>query len=241
MTNKMGRVMLIQLTYGESFPSLTSDSVHIWRLPLLRPEADYLSVDERARMGRFRFEQDRTRWSAARSMLRRCLAGYTGHAPESLLFDYTAYGKPFLLAHPTLCFNLSHAGDYGLLAVTQGRQVGVDLELIRPDFADPAVASHFFSTVEQAALADCPPADYPIAFFTCWVRKESYIKARGEGLSHPLKDFDVAVQPDATDLLIATRPDAHERDNWQMQMVSVPASYLAALTVGFPLNASDAT
>ncbi len=223
-----------QMTYGDPPPSLAAMDVHIWLLPLVQSLAEQatLSPEEQERATRFRFEHDRLRWISARAMLRTLLGWYTGKAASTVCLGYTKYGKPFLLAHPTLCFNLSHAGDYGLLAVAHGRAIGVDIECIRPDFADPAVSHHFFSSAEQAALVGCPPADFPIAFFTCWVCKESYIKARGEGLSHPLKDFDVAVQPDATDLLIATRPDAHERDDWYMQMVRVPTGYLAALTVG---------
>ncbi len=223
--------MLIQLTYGESFPPLSSDSVHIWKLPLLGSQSNNLSQDERARAARFRFDRDRVRWSAARSMLRQCLAEYAHQAPESLRFAYMAHGKPFLADHPAVTFNLSHAGDYGLLAVTSRRQVGVDIELIRPDFADPAVARHFFSSAEQAQLAHLSTDMYTMAFFTCWTRKEAYIKARGEGLSHPLRDFDVAVQPAATDLLLATRPDPREKDYWQMQAVNVPDGYVAAVVV----------
>jgi 4'-phosphopantetheinyl transferase len=164
-------------------------------------------------------------------MLRQCLAEYAHQAPQSLRFAYTAHGKPFLVDHPEVTFNLSHAGDYGLLAVTSGRPVGVDIELIRPDFADSAVARHFFSAAEQAQLAHLSTDKYTMAFFTCWTRKEAYIKARGEGLSHPLRDFDVAVQPVAADLLLATRPDAREKDYWQMQAVNVPAGYVAAVVV----------
>lgn len=223
--------MLIQLLFGESFMPLSPNSVHIWQLPLLESQPDFLSLDERARAARFRFERDRMRWSAARSMLRQCLAQYAHQAPKSLRFGYTSHGKPFLADHPEITFNLSHAGDYGLLAVTSGQEVGVDIELIRPDFADPAVARHFFSAAEQSQLAHLSTEKYTMAFFTCWTRKEAYIKARGEGLSHQLKDFDVAVEPAATDLLMATRPQAREKDYWQMQPVNVPDGYVAAVVV----------
>jgi 4'-phosphopantetheinyl transferase len=222
-----------QRVYGEAQPPLEAEAVDLWLLPLIQSAADHraLSPEEQARAGRFRFERDRTRWIAARAMLRSLLAGYIGQSALTLRFASTEYGKPFLLDFPGISFNLSHAGDYGLLAVTRARAVGVDIERIRPDFADPAVARHFFSSAEQAQLAQVPPDQYTTAFFTCWVRKESYIKARGEGLSHPLKDFDVSVQPDAAACLLATRPDAVEKAHWQMGTVAVPAGYLAALTV----------
>ncbi|HUN09339.1 MAG TPA: 4'-phosphopantetheinyl transferase superfamily protein [Aggregatilineales bacterium] len=224
-----GGQMLIPLLFGESLLPLSPDSVHIWQLPLLELQPDFLSVDERVRAARFRFDQDRMRWRNARSMLRQCLAQYVKHTPESLRFGYTTHGKPFLADHPEITFNLSHAGDYGLLAVTCGRQVGVDIELVRPDFADPAVAWHFFSDAEQSQLAHLATEKYTIAFFTCWTRKEAYIKARGEGLSHPLKDFDVSIQSDSCNLLLSTRPNESEALNWHVQAVKVPDGYLGAV------------
>jgi 4'-phosphopantetheinyl transferase len=224
---------LLQRHYGEAISPLDGDSVHLWLLPLLQfpPTLTCLQSDEWTRARRFRFEQDQLRWIAARSMLRRLLATYLDQAADALRFVYTAYGKPSLADHPHVTFNLSHSGDYGLLAVTLNRQVGIDIERIRPDFADPSVASHFFSQAEQIALAAYAPIEYADAFFTCWTRKESYIKAQGEGLSHPLKDFDVSLLPDIEDALVATRPDTNEKHNWRIMPVQVPGQYAAAVTL----------
>lgn len=235
---KTSPLNICQMTFGDAVPPLGIEDIYIWLLPLAQslPAPLTLTPDEQVRASRFRFDHDRHRWIAARIMLRSLLGWYTVQEPLAVRLDYTDYDKPFLPDFPHIGFNLSHAGDYGVLAVAHERTIGVDIEYIRPHFADPAIAKHFFSAAEQAALASVSAGEYATAFFTCWVRKESYIKARGEGLSRPLQSFDVAIQPNAPELLLETRPDDSEKANWHMEAVSVPDGYLAALTIGCTAN-----
>jgi 4'-phosphopantetheinyl transferase len=226
---------LIQRCYGDSVLLLDEDTVHVWLLPLGQSSdanakwSIQLSLDEQVRVGRFRFERDRQSWITARGMMRVILGEYVHESPELVRFASYAYGKQYLQDYPFLEFNLSHAGDYGLLGVSH-HTIGVDIEQIREHFADPSVARHFFSEAEQTELAAYSGDQYSTAFFTFWTRKEAYIKARGEGLSLPLRDFDVSVDP-AINGLIATRPDNYERFRWEMHSVSVPSSYCAYLVI----------
>lgn len=102
-----------------------------------------------------------------------------------------AYGKPRLPGGP--CFNLSHAGDYAVLAVSE-ESVGVDIERWRR--ADTAaLARRFYHPEEQALLAG---AEDPVErFFSIWALKESYIKALGRGFS--ISPLSFAVLPDNQD------------------------------------------
>ena len=163
-------------------------------------------------------------------MMRTILARYTDQPPEIIQFAHHAHGKPYLPDHPHIHFNLSHAEDYGLLAVASRRVVGVDIEYIRQEFADPLVARHFFSAMEQKALEAWTGEQYADAFFACWTRKEAYIKALGSGLAHPLHLFDVTVDPSICDLL-AMRPDQGEKCRWQMSDIIVPENYCACVVV----------
>ena len=122
-------------------------------------------------------------------------------APEHLEFDYAPQGKPTLrteLPHTSVRFNVSHSHGVALLAFTVGRQVGVDLELVRK-FGGKEIAERFFSPQEVTELSCLPQSLRDEGFFLCWTRKEAYIKARGEGLNIPLKSFHVtrgrSVQP----------------------------------------------
>lgn len=153
-----------------------------------------LSADEKDRAARFVFRKDRERFIVARGLLRRVLADYVGAQPGDLRLSYGAYGKPGLEAGwgGELQFNVAHSDRLALFAVTRGRQVGVDLELVRAEVAHEGIAERFFSPGEVAVLEGLPRELRRQMFFRLWARKEAYIKARGEGLSIPLDRFCVA-------------------------------------------------
>ena len=124
--------------------------------------------------------------------MRDLVASYLGGSARQVEFDYGAQGKPFV-ADTTLSFNVAHSGRCALFAFAPGFEVGVDVELLdhaRRD--DELVAERFFSPHGgRDARAPTDEAARPEAFLRCWTRKEAFIKARGEGLSLPLQDFDV--------------------------------------------------
>jgi hypothetical protein len=116
-----------------------------------------LSDDERARAQRFVFDRDRSRFTVARGVLRNILGRYLQRPPSSIRFGYGPHGKPHLEAPPnqllpTLRFNVSHSADLVLIAVAHDREVGVDVEQIRTDFALDELARRFFSQEEVAAI-----------------------------------------------------------------------------------------
>jgi 4'-phosphopantetheinyl transferase len=106
--------------------------VDLWTISLVTASPSHLSEDEIARANRFKFEEDRVRWTRARSSLRLILSMYKGEDPARLTFVYGAHGKPALLPPTDIEFNLSHAGDWGMIAVTRAIPVGIDIERIRP-------------------------------------------------------------------------------------------------------------
>lgn len=218
---------------------LATDEVHLWRVDLdevAGNEAHWstiVSEDERARGARFHFPIHRQYFIAGRAILRRILAAYLAADAKALTFSYSAKNKPSLAGQHMnrISFNLSHSGDMALIAVTQNRQVGVDVELIRHDFEAAAIATRFFSEVEQEQLAALPAEERHETFFRCWTRKEAYIKATGEGLSLPLRQFDVSIAPGSQDALLATRPDAAESKRWSLRDVEVKTGYAGAICV----------
>ena len=211
--------------------------MHVWRVQLHAPPPDAaaaLSADERQRAARFRFDVHRDRYVAGRAALRHLLARYLGVGADELSFRYSAHGKPALhgsAAAAGVCFNVSNAEGTALAAFTLRRRLGVDLEAIRPmpDWAE--LASQFFSPAENEALRALPPGVREAAFFTCWTRKEAYVKALGGGLSIPLDSFDVSLAPGEPPRLLraAGHPDA--ADSWSLHELSPGAPYVAALAV----------
>jgi len=219
---------------------LGDDEVHVWRAALNIKESRVqslrrtLTADERARAERFHFQKDREHFIVARGLLRAILGRYLDVEPSQLRFSYSPYGKPSLAGEfnaDALCFNLSHADGLALYAVTRGRQLGIDIERVRAELADEQVAERFFSPREVAVLRALSGNMQPLAFFNCWTRKEAYIKARGEGLSLPLDQFDVSLTPGVTAALLRTNGDPQEASRWRIQELAPGAGYVSALAV----------
>lgn len=179
-----------------------------------------LSPDERARASRFRFERDRRRFVAGRSVLRRELAERLDCTPSEVAFRYGPYGKP-AVADGDVVFNVSHSGSAALFAFAAAGELGVDVELLahgRPD--DDGVAERFFSPAEVETLRRQPAAARSETFLRCWTRKEAFVKARGEGLSLPLHDFDVELAPERAPALLRTAWSSDEPREWTIQDLS---------------------
>src|SRR5256885_941641 len=155
---------------------LNSDDVHVWQAALNQPTAivrsclESLTPDERARAARFHFAKDRNHFVVARGLLRNILGRYLKVEPRRLRFRYSSHGKPALSAEINrgkLHFNLSHSHERVLYAIAISRELGVDIEYLRPDLADGDVAERFFSPSEVAALRSLPRDVRVAAFFTC--------------------------------------------------------------------------
>jgi len=221
------------------FPGLALDAteVHVWQASLEGRAADifesFLSADELTRANRFHFIKDRNHFVVARGLLRNLLAAYLGVNCAELRFSYGAQGKPFLLldGQAQINFNVSHSDGRAAFAFTRGRDLGVDLEYVKDDFDDELIANRFFSRAEVLALRTVPADLRKQAFFNCWTRKEAYIKARGEGLSMPLDQFDVSLRPDEPVALLNNYREEREVSRWSMQAIPAPEGYVGALVV----------
>jgi 4'-phosphopantetheinyl transferase len=220
--------------------AVTAHDIHVWITRLgasptrIQALSKILSPDERQRAERFHFQADRERHVVGRGLARILLGHLLGIGADEIQFRYNDFGKPSLVPAQNIAdfqFNLSHSGDLILLAVTAGRAIGVDVEQIRQDTEVDAVAARFFSPRENVDLASVFPAQRRDAFFSCWSRKEAFIKATGAGLFRCLHGFDVALKPDEPARLLQTRPDPAEADRWVIRNLDVGPGYKAALAV----------
>ena len=180
---------------------LPPTEVHLWGCRLAEAFdacdglAAYLDNEEMAKANRYRRPEDTTRYIAGRGLLRLMLGKYLNLNPKHLQFEYGAHGKPYLEHGNGLQFNLSHAGDLAMLAFSQGRPVGVDVESRERGIRGEEIAFRFFSPAEQAQMRGFPAKDRPAAFLRGWTRKEAFIKARGESILKELGRFSVSLSP----------------------------------------------
>ena len=152
-------------------------------------------------------------------------------------FAYNDYGKPFVVEIPPgnrLKFNVAHSHGLALFGISSGLELGVDIEQIRPDFATSEIAERFFAPEEVKVLALCEPEKRTEAFFDCWTRKESFVKARGMGLSLPLDQFVVGFGPKTPGALLSAKADPQASSRWSICALPTPAGYAGAVAAEAP-------
>lgn len=194
-----------------------------------------LSEDEKARSARLIIPVVRNRFILARGAMRVLIADAVSCTPEALQFVYGVHGKPALRNCPDsgVQFNISHSAGMALLAVNRHCPVGVDIERVRPDRPFLKLSERFFSGFESAELASLPESYVMDGFYSCWTRKEAYLKAIGTGLATPLNAFDVTLRPEDAPALYGQRIDPDETSRWRIFNVEVPPGYRAAVATGW--------
>ena len=208
------------------WPRLRDDEIHVWCVELDEAAdaaalATCLSASERERAGGLPSSAHRRRFVVARATLRRLLGRYLGQEPGAVVFACGAHGKPFL-PQGGLHFNVSHTQGLVLYAIASAREVGVDVEWMRPQVAHERIAARFFAPEEQEMLAQVPAEERRVAFYHIWTRKEAYLKARGDGLAAGLDTFAVSLEAEA--LL-----HSGEGRRWKLVAWEPAAGYVAAL------------
>jgi 4'-phosphopantetheinyl transferase len=213
---------------------LQCDEVHLWRAFLdadlrLPPVETDLSSDELNRAARLAFPRDRYRLTARRQILRDILGKYLRRAASQVSFIYESEGKPevsLTASDPPIRFNVSHSHGLAMYAIALHREIGLDIEAIRPDVPFRELASQFFTCTEMSEFQSIPDDKQSEAFFRWWSRKEAYVKAVGRGLSLPLNSFDVSVSPEAPAYL-------HSRDSgrWTIRDFQPEDGYAGAVVV----------
>ncbi len=176
------------------------DDIHVVRvdldfgLALTDPMFDVLSTEERAVASAFRQPGDATRSAATRAALRQVLAAQLGRPAESLAFTRSERGRPALAKPglPPLDFNVAHSGDHALIVWSRRRRVGVDIEVLRPDW-DWRPLGRMVLGAEDVRRIDAAPDDQQRAalFYAVWTAKEALLKAEGRGITAGLDGFSV--------------------------------------------------
>jgi 4'-phosphopantetheinyl transferase len=190
--------------------------------------AALLSTDEQARAQHYRFERDRRRFVVARGRLRLLLGKHLAVRPDTIVFDYTSRGKPFVRNSPApLYFNVAHTEDLALYAVSSSCPTGVDIEYMQREIDHDRLASRFFTRGEYRGLQQVPESRRKRAFLACWARKEAIVKAIGDGLALPLDQFEVSLDPDFEPRIIAA--SAPQIAACTLHAADVGTDYVAAV------------
>ncbi|RYX85071.1 4'-phosphopantetheinyl transferase superfamily protein [bacterium] len=198
--------------------SFQDGNIHLWKADLdtLSPSRLYPHLDnlEQQRAQHYQLPLARSRFIASRGQLREILSLCTGLPPAQLLIAYTPHGKPFLPALPDWHFSVSHSCNLAVWAISYGREVGIDIELIRPELPLKTLIPRTLSPREQEALAQ-HEGDPTSLFLHFWTRKEAFLKATGEPNFAHLPQID-ASNPNGQLSLYSPQSNAwNPADNWQ--------------------------
>ena len=222
---------------------LVQDEVHVWYVgvdevgnPCPADDEKILSLDEQSRGARFVFEKDRRLFLAAHVLVRSVLSKYAAVAPSEWRFESEPGGKPRISGPagvPALRFNLSHTHGLAAVAVTLDDEIGVDVERITSP-VDMDLARNCFSPGEIAWLDSTPAAEQPNRFFEIWTLKEAYLKARGTGLSLPLREFAVRGNGESSATISFSGSIVDDPAAWQFHRSRITPQHQLAVAVRRP-------
>jgi 4'-phosphopantetheinyl transferase len=239
---------------GAVYSGLAEDEIRVWLVELDAgldteaevdkaepgPELALLAADEQERAARFVRARDRRRFVRCRAALREILGVLLGESPGSLRFRARGRGKPELDSgargdgSPALRFNVSHSSELALIAVCRGRELGVDLESVRPIGEAERIVASFFSPSEQAEFAAIPDEAKSLAFMRGWTRKEAVLKGYGSGLAGLAARYETGFA--TTDLTPRFTPavPSPRVEEWQLWEAAPRAGFVSALASRVP-------
>ena len=222
----------------QSHLSLELNAVQLWGIVLdgssrcLERCRQWLDEGEQQRAARLVREEDRSRFVLAHGGLRAVLSRYLGTGPGMIALHRSAEGKPFLTkeldGQPTITFNMSHAHGRALIAVSMEREVGVDLERIRPDVEVAKLSERYFAPSEHTRIMEADQEQRAGRFFRYWVSKEAVLKAQGVGLQ-ALSQCVVLLGADGVGAEIRVPEGSRLQDDWTVRLLSCGEGWEAAV------------
>jgi 4'-phosphopantetheinyl transferase len=227
---------------------LANDEIHIWCTSLDQPTSLLerlvctLSIDERARAGRFYFEEDRKRFIIRHGILRMILGYYLGVKAGELQFSHGRNGKPRLadtFRNRTIPFSMSSSEGLALYGFTRNREIGIDVECVRDIPEMDQIAELIFSAAEALAYHALPEHLKREVFFASWTRKEAFLKATGDGLSRPLDKIELTVDAAKPARLLEMNGASRTACRWSIHDLKPTSGFAAAIVAegqGFGLR-----
>jgi len=221
---------------------LAEREAHLWYvspeqisdLDLLRACQEVLAPEEEQRRQQFFFPRDRHQHLVTRALVRTTLSRYAPVDPGAWRFRTNRSGRPEIVRTagvPPLRFNVSHAPGLVALGVALETDIGVDVENTERRGQTREVAERFFSTAEAEALGELPPEEQRARFFDLWTLKESYVKARGMGLSIPLEQFSFHLEPGQPIRISFDSRLEDDPDAWQFAQYAPTSSHRIAVAI----------
>ena len=212
--------------------------VHIWWIKLsslrdyIEQLINLLSMDEKIRLSKFKFSTLQEDFAICRGSLKVLLSKYLQILPKKIVLSYMKQGKPYL-PNSHLCFNLSHSGDFALIAITNAQSIGIDIEEIKSIHDVYDVAKLILSEKEYSQWLSLSHLEQKSIFYQTWVKKEALSKGLGEGLNLSFNAFEVNTLSDTNPSLISF-PLLKKERLWEIYNLALADDrYMAAMATAF--------
>ena len=208
---------------------------HLWLLRaeepafnrLLQAAPQILPTVEMERSGVLVSGKARNNFMARRAFVRTVLSQYASVSPADWTIGVDSDGKPEVIApksNAPLFFSLSRSVGLVACLVGSDRELGLDVETIDQTINVEAIADQYLAPAEARFLTDLPAAHRLKAFLKLWTLKESYLKARGVGLSLPTEGFCFSC--DAAEIELAGEPG-----KWCFRIIEPDPQHVAAIAL----------
>ena len=194
----------------------------------------WLTSEERQRAARFYFEADQRRFGTTRGLLRGLVGAALGIRPTDVMLVEGAFGKPHLdprHGSPDLHFNVSHSGDYSILALARSVRLGVDIELMKPSRDLTHLAHRVFHPEEIRLLEGSGEQELLERFYRIWARKEAAAKALGRGIGTDFTSFSAWWGDARSGSCVLREIDGNGTTTWQVTDLEFTPGYASALAV----------
>ncbi|MHA1984746.1 MAG: 4'-phosphopantetheinyl transferase family protein [Candidatus Hodarchaeales archaeon] len=176
--------------------SISDQEVHIWTVTLSNQVVStdeiksILSYSELRKIDEFNVVSDKERYTYYRGLLRLILSKYLTIQPEKIIINISEKGRPFI-KDSDINFNISHKGDFAVVAVTKNCEIGIDVENLDDNVNYFRLIERFFTVDEKKNFNILRPSSQRILFFRIWTMKEASGKALGEDIVSSFNKFSI--------------------------------------------------
>ncbi|MCR6641011.1 MAG: 4'-phosphopantetheinyl transferase superfamily protein [Sporocytophaga sp.] len=123
---------------------------------------------------------------------------------------YNQYGRPYIPCL-NIDFSISHSGEYTTVAMSNGFQIGIDIEKVK-EIAINEFKPMFTESEWKTIVTSTNPLK---TFYAYWTKKESTAKADGRGLNIPLNEIIIK---DAISIL--------NKKHWHLYEIDLAPDYM---------------
>ncbi|EPR68660.1 4'-phosphopantetheinyl transferase family protein [Cyclobacterium qasimii] len=214
--------------------NLQGQEVHLWRINIdlsfhnLSALQEFLSPEELQKASNYLREQDRTRFIIGHACAKDLIARYLNIEVAQVSLNIGTNGKPCISPVHKLYFNISHSGDWVLIAFGP-EELGVDIEKITGDFITDILMEQCFHRQEIKVIKES--GDSTTDFFKFWTRKEAFLKATSNGMVDELNQFTCMEEAQEFEF-----PSLSIKEHWDLKSFLMDQIYAVSLCAANPLN-----